>query len=101
MICTPHILAIDVGKFNSVLCRCHVATREHTFRTIRTTPDEIRDAIQCQHGVTVVVEARLAAIGERQPVQLLLNAVRQRMSLISLRRRLLGEQVRGQNRMRG
>ena len=147
MITTPHILAIDLGKFNSVLCHFHVATREHTFRTIPTTPDEMRDAIQCQPGVTVVVEAcspagwvidlchsmnvpvivtathgpawswkhlkrktdrddalklaRLAAIGELQPVQVPPKAVRQRKSLISLRRRLVGERVRGQNRMRG
>ena len=57
MISTPHILAIDLGKFHSVLCHFDVATRCHSFRTIPTTPDEMRDAIQCQPGVTVVVEA--------------------------------------------
>jgi transposase len=42
------ILAIDLGKFKSVLCIMDVATRTHRFATIESTPDLIRQAID-QH----------------------------------------------------
>ena len=35
---TNTILAIPLGKFNSVLCRFDADTREASFRTVQTTP---------------------------------------------------------------
>ena len=60
---TPHILAIDLGKFNSVLCHFWVATRNHSVRTTPTTADDMHDAIQCQPGVTVVAEVEHTPFG--------------------------------------
>jgi len=45
--------------------------------------------------------ARLAAVGEIQAVSIPSKEVRQRKSLIGLRKRLVGERIRGQNRIRG
>jgi transposase len=45
--------------------------------------------------------ARLAAVGELDPVAVPPRAVRQWKSLIGLRKRLVSERVRGQNRIRG
>jgi transposase len=147
MIVTPTILAIDLGKFNSVLCWFDSTTKATTFRTVPTTPEKLREAMVRQPGVTVVVEAcspagwvsdlcgelgvpvivastngaawawknvkrktdrddalklaRLAAVGELQPVPVPPKPVRQRKSLIGLRKRLVGERIRGQNRIRG
>jgi transposase len=39
------ILAIDLGKFKSVACLYDSSTKEHCFRTIGTTPDELHDLI--------------------------------------------------------
>lgn len=39
------ILAIDLGKFKSVLCIMDVATRTHRFTTFESSPTAIRDAI--------------------------------------------------------
>lgn len=36
------ILAIDLGKFNSVLCWYDPALRDARFRTVATTPDDLR-----------------------------------------------------------
>lgn len=36
---TLPILAVDLGKFNSVLCWFATSSGERRFRTIRTTPD--------------------------------------------------------------
>ncbi len=144
---TPLILAIDLGKFNSVFCRFDPATKATTFRTVPTNPEAIREALRRQPGVTAVMEAgspagwvsdlcqtldvpflvasttgaawqwknvkrktdrddalklaRLAAVGELQAVAVPPKAVRQRKSLIGLRKRFVGERVRGQNRIRG
>src|SRR5437588_636927 len=75
------ILAIDLGKFNSVLCWFDPGARAERFRTAPTTPDDLRREVQ-----TVPVPPR---------------AVRQWKSLIGLRKRLVAERVRGQNRIRG
>ena len=56
-ITTQTILAIDLGKFNSVLCRYELATKATTFRTVPTTPEELREALLRHPEVTVVVEA--------------------------------------------
>ena len=36
------ILAVDLGKFNSVLCWIHTNTSELHFPKIRTKPEELR-----------------------------------------------------------
>jgi transposase len=40
------ILAIDLGKFKSVLCVMDVASRTHQFVTVESTPPLIRQAVQ-------------------------------------------------------
>ena len=42
------ILAIDLGKFNSVVCLYDPATTQHTFTTIQTTPQAVHDLL-AQH----------------------------------------------------
>ena len=39
------ILAIDLGKFNSVVCDYHPATTAHSFVTIQTTPQAMHDLL--------------------------------------------------------
>jgi transposase len=39
------ILALDLGKFNSVLCRYDPRTHEHTFHSLQTTPQVIHDLL--------------------------------------------------------
>src|SRR5437763_1146377 len=139
------ILAIDLGKFNSVFCWYDPDARAERFRTAPTTPDDLRRELTRQPITRVVFEAcsqagwvhdlceelglpatvasttgaawqwkhvkrktdrddarklaRLAAVGEAVPVPP--RAVRQWKSLIGLRKRLVSERVRGQNRIRG
>ena len=42
------IVAIDLGKFNSVVCLYDPATTQHSFLTIQTTPQTIHDLL-AQH----------------------------------------------------
>ena len=51
------ILAIDLGKFNSVVCAFDSDTREASFRTIKTTPAIVRVELLRQPVVRVVIEA--------------------------------------------
>jgi transposase len=141
------ILAIDLGKFNSVFCWYDPDTRGERFRTTPTTPDDLGRELTRQPVARVVFEAcsqagwvhdlceqlalpatvasttgaawqwkhlkrktdrddalklaRLAAVGEVEGVPVPPRAVRQWKSLIGLRKRLVGERVRGQNRVRG
>jgi transposase len=141
------ILAVDLGKFNSVLCWYESASRVASFRTVRTTPEELRRELMRQPVTPVVFEAcsqagwvhdlceelglpalvasttgaawqwkhvkrktdrddalklaRLAAVGEIDGVPVAPRAVRQWKSLIGLRKRLVSERIRGQNRIRG
>jgi transposase len=141
------ILAIDLGKFNSVLCWYEPATRAAAFRTIRTAARELREELIRQAVAQVVFEAcsqagwvhdlceqlglralvasttgvawqwkrvkrktdrddalklaRLAAVGEIDGVAVPPRAVRQWKSLIGLRKRLVSERIRSQNRIRG
>jgi transposase len=141
------ILALDLGKFNSVLCWYDPATRAASFRTVATTPDDLRRELLRQPAAAVVFEAcsqagwvhdlgqelglvclvasttgaawqwkrvkrktdrddalklaRLAAVGAIDPVHVPPREVRQWKSLIGLRKRLVSERVRGQNRLRG
>jgi transposase len=141
------ILAVDLGKFNSVFCWYDPGTHGVTFRTARTTPDDLRREFTRQPVARVVFEAcsqagwvhdlceqlgvpalvasttgaawqwkhvkrktdrddarklaRLAAVGEVEGVPVAPRAVRQWKSLIGLRKRLVSERVRGQNRIRG
>jgi transposase len=144
---TDTILAIDLGKFNSVLCSYEPDTRTATFRTVATTPDDLRRELTRQPVALVVCEAsspagwlhdlceqlglaivvastigaawqwknvkrktdrddalklaRLAAVGEIDGVRVPSRTIRQWKSLIGLRKRLVSERVRGQNRIRG
>jgi len=141
------ILAIDLGKFNSVCCWYEPASKAATFRSARTTRAELERALTQQSVACVVIEAcspagwisdacdelglrclvanttgaawqwknvkrktdrddalklaRLAAIGELATVALPPRRIRQWKSLIGLRKRLVGERGRGQNRIRG
>jgi transposase len=54
---TPSILAVDLGKFNSVFCHFDVATKKATFRTVVTDPEKFRVELLRQPGVSVVIEA--------------------------------------------
>jgi transposase len=141
------ILAVDLGKYNSVLCRYAPETRDAAFHTVRTTPDDLRRELTrgpvavvafeacsqagwvhdlCEQlGLPALVAsttgdawqwkrvkrktdrddalkiARLASVGEIDPVTVPPRAVRQWKSLIGLRKRLVSERVRAQNRIRG
>jgi len=46
------ILAIDLGKFNSVFCWYDPATKASTFRTVRTGEAEFREVLLRQPVVT-------------------------------------------------
>jgi transposase len=141
------ILAVDLGKYNSVLCWYEPDSRAATFGSVRTTPDELRRELTRRPVAGVVFEAcsqagwlhdlcdalrlpaivastagdawqwkrvkrktdrddaiklaRLAAVGQLDAVAVPPRAVRQWKSLIGLRKRLVSERVRGQNRLRG
>ncbi len=141
------ILAIDLGKFNSVVCWYDPATRNAAFRTVRTAHADLRQELTRQPVAQVILEAcaqagwvhdlcaelrlaalvasttgaawqwkrvkrktdrddalklaRLAAIGEIDGVPVPPRPVRQWKSLIGLRKRLVAERIRAQNRIRG
>lgn len=144
---TDTILAIDLGKFNSVLCWFEPGSRVAEFRTVRTAPAELERELTRRPVGQVVFEAcsqagwvhdrcealglaarvasttgsawqwsrvkrktdrddalklaRLAAVGEIDLVRVPTKMLRQWKSLIGLRKRLVSERVRGQNRIRG
>jgi transposase len=144
---TSTILAVDLGKFNSVLCWYDPGPRSAKFLTVKTTPDELRGELSRQPVAAVVFEAcsqagwfhdlceelgldalvasttgaawqwkhvkrktdrddalklaRLAAVGEIDRVRVPARTARQWKSLIGLRKRLVSERIRGQNRIRG
>lgn len=54
---SPAILAIDLGKFNSVLCWYDPTTQVTAFRTIRTSAGELRPELLRQPVARVVFEA--------------------------------------------
>jgi transposase len=54
---TSAILAVDLGKFNSVFCWYDPDTRGATFRTARTTPDDLRQEFTRRPVARVVFEA--------------------------------------------
>lgn len=141
------ILAIDLGRFNSVCCWYDASAKATTFRTTPTTHADLRRELLRRPVGRVVVEAgspagwvhdlcgevglrcevastagpawqwkhvkrktdrddalklaRLAALGALETVAVPPKPVRQWKSLIGLRRRLVGERGRGQNRIRG
>jgi len=144
---TNVILAIDLGRYNSVLCWYNPETHAAEYRTVRSTPDELRQALTQRPVSRVVFEAcsqagwvhdlceesglpmtvastngeawqwkrvkkktdrddalklaRLEALGEVDPVAIPDRKTRQWKSLIGLRKRLVSERVRTQNRIRG
>jgi transposase len=51
------IIAIDLGRYNCVACVYSRATREHAFRTLDTTPDDLTRLLARHPGSLVVVEA--------------------------------------------
>lgn len=51
------ILAIDLGRYKSVGCVYSRATRDHTFRTIDTTPGDLTRLLARHPGAVVVIEA--------------------------------------------
>jgi hypothetical protein len=51
------ILAIDLGKFNSVLCWYDPGARAERFRTAPTTPDDLRRELTRQPVARAVFEA--------------------------------------------
>jgi len=51
------IIAIDLGRYNSVACVYDRRTRAHTFRTIDTTPADLDRLLARHKGALVVVEA--------------------------------------------
>lgn len=143
---TNVILAIDLGRYNSVVCWYDPDTRAAEFRTLHTTPPEIRSVLIQRPISSVVCEAcsqaawvhdlceelglpvtvastageawqwkrvkrktdradalklaRLASLGEIDPVAIPDRKTRQWKSLIGLRKRLVSERVRTQNRIR-
>jgi transposase len=144
---TKIILAIDLGRYKSVLCWYDPDTRAAEFSTVTTTPDDIQRAIVRSPVSVVVFEActqagwvhdlceatglptmvastageawqwkrvkrktdrddalkiaRMAAINEIDPVAIPDRVTRQWKSLIGMRKRLVSERVRIQNRIRG
>jgi hypothetical protein len=54
---TEIILALDLGRFNSVLCWCDPATRVAEYRTVPTTPEDIRRELTREPAGIVVFEA--------------------------------------------
>src|SRR4051794_9344235 len=51
------ILAIDLGKYNSVLCWYEPGSRAAVYRTVATTVEDLGRELVRQPGVTVVFEA--------------------------------------------
>ena len=45
---TTTILALDLGKFNSVFCWYEPISRSTTFRTVKTTPEDLRKELTRQ-----------------------------------------------------
>jgi len=45
-----HILAIDLGKFNSVACNYDPATHTHRFASVQTIPQAIHDYLSANAG---------------------------------------------------
>ena len=56
------ILAIDLGRYKSAACVYHRITREHTFRTVDSTPDAV-DRLLARHPAAVVVIEACANAG--------------------------------------
>jgi hypothetical protein len=54
---TDTILAVDLGRYKSVACAYARSTRQHTFRTIDTTPEDVGRLLARHPGAVVVIEA--------------------------------------------
>jgi transposase len=51
------ILAIDLGRYKSVVCISSYSVRRYEYRTVDSTPNDIRDLLAEYPGSTVVIEA--------------------------------------------
>ena len=51
------ILAIDLGRYKSVACVYSRPTREHSFRTVDSTPDGIARLLARHPAAVVLIEA--------------------------------------------
>jgi transposase len=51
------ILAVDLGRYKSVACAYQRSTRDHAFRTIDTTPEDVARLLARHPGAVVVIEA--------------------------------------------
>jgi transposase len=54
---TDTIIAIDLGRHNSVACIYQRATRQHSFRTLDTTPEAVTRLLARHPDALVVIEA--------------------------------------------
>ena len=57
------ILAVDLGKFNSVLCWYDATSGEVVFRTAKTTPAVLRSELLRERVERVVIEAKKEGVG--------------------------------------
>src|SRR3954469_3643526 len=51
------ILAVDLGRYKSVACVYARSTRDHQFRTLDTTPEDVGRLLARHPGAVVVIEA--------------------------------------------
>jgi transposase len=51
------ILAVDLGRYKSMACVYHRASRDHAFRALDTTPDDLGRLLARHPGAVVVIEA--------------------------------------------
>jgi hypothetical protein len=51
-----NILAMDLGKYKTVFCDYNTANAEHTFGTVKTTPQKIHDLIVEKEPDRVIME---------------------------------------------
>jgi hypothetical protein len=61
------ILALDLGKFNNVLCRYEPDTRKAEFRTVRSSAAELRTELALQTDVVPQAPDRPASSMEPSP----------------------------------
>ena len=58
------IIALDLGKFNTVACAMNAATRRHTFASVATTPRALHDFLVARAGEAGTDTARTLVVLE-------------------------------------